>query len=173
VKKTKSFSDADEETPMSAKIDFDEINRIIKVLEDKNLAQFELEVEGFKIKIARSAPAPVPPPAASPTPAPRAAGSASAAAQAASEAAAAGQPGVHYVTSPMVGMFYRAPAPNSPPFVEIGEPVHKKQTLCIIEAMKLMNEIECDFDGIVKEIFVENGKPVEYGQKLFSIVPQP
>jgi acetyl-CoA carboxylase biotin carboxyl carrier protein len=158
---------------MSAKIDFDEINRIIKVLEDKNLAQFELEVEGFKIKIARSAPAAVPPPAASPAPAPRAAGSASAAAQAASEAAAAGQPGVHYVTSPMVGMFYRAPAPNSPPFVEIGEPVHKKQTLCIIEAMKLMNEIECDFDGIVKEIFVENGKPVEYGQKLFSIVPQP
>ena len=71
----------------------------------------------------------------------------------------------------MVGTFYRAPAPNAPPFVEVGEPVKKNQTLCIVEAMKLMNEIECDVDGIVKEIFVENGKPVEFGQKLFAIVP--
>jgi acetyl-CoA carboxylase biotin carboxyl carrier protein len=176
MKKINSFADANEETPMSAKIDFDEINRIIKVLEEKNLAEFELEVEGFKIRIARSAPAAVAPPAAPPVTAPaRRAGDApqSTAAQAASEAAAAAQSGVHYVTSPMVGTFYRAPAPSSPPFVEIGEPVHKKQSLCIIEAMKLMNEIECDVDGIVKEIFVENGKPVEYGQKLFSIVPQP
>ena len=59
---------------------------------------------------------------------------------------------VHYVTSPMVGTFYRAPSPSSPPFVEVGDPVKKKQTLCIVEAMKLMNEIECDVDGVVKEI---------------------
>jgi acetyl-CoA carboxylase biotin carboxyl carrier protein len=71
----------------------------------------------------------------------------------------------------MVGTFYRAPAPNAPPFVEAGDPVKKGQTLCIVEAMKLMNEIECEADGIVKEVLVENGKPVEYGQRLFSIVP--
>jgi acetyl-CoA carboxylase biotin carboxyl carrier protein len=157
---------------MSAKIDFDEINRIIKVLEEKNLAQFELEVEGFKIKIARSAPAPAPLPAGTSAPA-RRAGDSSQAAAAPHPSEAPTPAGLHYVTSPMVGTFYRAPAPNAPAFVEAGDPVHKKQTLCIIEAMKLMNEIECDFDGIVKEILVENGKPVEYGQRLFSIVPQP
>ncbi len=72
----------------------------------------------------------------------------------------------------MVGTFYRAPFPSSPPFVEVGDVVKKKQTLCIVEAMKLMNEIELDADGVIKEIYVENGKPVEFGQKLFLIVPQ-
>jgi acetyl-CoA carboxylase biotin carboxyl carrier protein len=176
VKKTKSFSGAGEEMPMSAKIDFEEVNRIIRILEEKNLAEFELEVEGFKIKIARTAPAPAaPPPAPAAAPSPRTAAieAMSASGSGASEAPApAGQAGLHYVTSPMVGTFYRAPAPTSPPFIEPGEPVRKKQTLCIIEAMKLMNEIECDVDGIVKEICVENGKPVEYGQRLFAIVPQ-
>lgn len=71
----------------------------------------------------------------------------------------------------MVGTFYRAPDPSAPPFVKIGEPVTKNQTLCIIEAMKLMNEVESDIDGTVEEIFIKNGKPVEYGQKLFSIKP--
>jgi acetyl-CoA carboxylase biotin carboxyl carrier protein len=71
----------------------------------------------------------------------------------------------------MVGTFYRAPDPTSPPFVEVGDIVRKNQTLCIIEAMKLMNEIESDIDGIVREIYVENGKPVEYGQRLFAIQP--
>ena len=71
----------------------------------------------------------------------------------------------------MVGTFYRAPAPNAPPFVEVGEPVKKGQTLCIVEAMKLMNEIESEADGVVKEILVENGKPVEFGQRLFTIIP--
>jgi len=173
MKKTKGFFDDDEETPMSAKIDFEEINRIIKVLEEKNLAEFELEVEGFKIKIARNAPAaaPIPVVVSAPPGSPRPADPAPA--PAAAESAEAPSPaGVQYVTSPMVGTFYRAPAPNAPAFVEVGDPVHKKQTLCIIEAMKLMNEIECDFDGVVKEILVENGKPVEYGQRLFVIVPQ-
>jgi len=158
---------------MSAQIDFDEIKRIIKILDDNSLAQFELEIEGFKIKIARNAPAPAAPtPSAISAPSRRAGDSApAAAAPRPSEAAAKAD--LHYVTSPMVGTFYRAPAPNAPAFAEVGDPVHKTQTLCIIEAMKLMNEIECDFDGIVKEILVENGKPVEYGQRLFSIVPQP
>jgi acetyl-CoA carboxylase biotin carboxyl carrier protein len=79
---------------------------------------------------------------------------------------------LHYISSPMVGTFYRAPDPSSPPFVEIGESVQKNQTLCIIEAMKLMNEIESDIDGILEEIYVQNGKPVEYGKKLFAIKPE-
>ena len=76
---------------------------------------------------------------------------------------------IHYITSPMVGTFYRAPSPTSPPFVDIGDAVKKGQTLCIVEAMKLMNEIESDVSGVVVDILVENGKPVEYGQKLFAI----
>ncbi len=71
----------------------------------------------------------------------------------------------------MVGTFYRAPDPTSAPFVDIGDPVQKGQTLCIIEAMKLMNEIEADVDGTIVEIFAENANPVEYGQKLFAILP--
>ncbi len=81
------------------------------------------------------------------------------------------QENLHYITSPMVGTFYRAPDPTSPPFVEVGDVVKKGQTLGIIEAMKLMNEIESDIDGLIREIHVENGKPVEYGQRLFSIQP--
>jgi len=71
----------------------------------------------------------------------------------------------------MVGTFYRAPDPASEPYVEIGEQVKKSQTLCIIEAMKLMNELEADVDGTIAEIYVDNAKPVEYGQKLFAILP--
>ncbi|MBN1939596.1 MAG: acetyl-CoA carboxylase biotin carboxyl carrier protein [Candidatus Aminicenantes bacterium] len=149
-------------------MDFEEINKIIKLLEDKNLAEFELEIDGFKIKIGRNnsniAQAAV---AYQPAAAP-----------------AAGIPGLvpetgpemrgdaHAVVSPMVGTFYRAPSPSSPPFVDVGDVVKKRQILCIVEAMKLMNEIESDADGVIKEICVENGKPVEYGQKLFVIVPQ-
>ena len=71
----------------------------------------------------------------------------------------------------MVGTFYHAPDPSSPPFVEVGDEIKKNQVLCIIEAMKLMNEIESDIDGVVKEIFIENGKSIEYGQKIFGIQP--
>ena len=90
-----------------------------------------------------------------------------AAAPAAAEAAP--QPTGHQLKSPMVGTFYRAPSPGSPPFVEVGQAVSKGQTLCIIEAMKLLNEIESDVAGTVKAILVENGQPVEYGQPLFVI----
>ena len=75
----------------------------------------------------------------------------------------------HTLKSPMVGTFYRSPSPGSPSFVEIGQSVTKGQTLCIIEAMKLLNEIESDATGVVKAILVENGQPVEYGQALFTI----
>jgi acetyl-CoA carboxylase biotin carboxyl carrier protein len=147
------------------KIDYEEITKLVSFLEEKHLTHFELEVEGFKIKISRApsqeaAPAEVSAPAPAAQPEPQAV-------PAAGEAPGA----FHYITSPMVGTFYRAPDPTSPSFVEIGEEVKKSQTLCIIEAMKLMNEIESDLDGIVVEIYVENGKPVEYGQRLFAIRP--
>jgi acetyl-CoA carboxylase biotin carboxyl carrier protein len=86
------------------------------------------------------------------------------------EAKPADKPGV-LVNSPFVGTFYRAPSPESPPFVEVGAKVKKGQTLCIVEAMKLMNEIEAETDGTVAEIFAQNATPVEFGEPLFRIVP--
>jgi acetyl-CoA carboxylase biotin carboxyl carrier protein len=155
---------------MKNKIDYEEITRLVNFLEEKKLTHFELEVEGFKIKISRAvASASVPEKTSVPGSSP----------QARNEKAPfpAGMypqessDSLHYVTSPMVGTFYRAPDPTSPPFVDVGDEVKKSQTLCIIEAMKLMNEIEAEVEGIIKEIYVENGKPVEYGQKLFAIQP--
>ena len=86
------------------------------------------------------------------------------------EAKVADAPGV-LVTSPFVGTYYRAPSPDSPPFTEVGAKVKKGQTLCIVEAMKLMNEIESEVDGVVAEAYAQNGSPVEFGEKLFRIVP--
>jgi acetyl-CoA carboxylase biotin carboxyl carrier protein len=86
------------------------------------------------------------------------------------EAKPADKPGT-IVSSPFVGTFYRAPSPESPPFVDVGAKVKKGQTLCIVEAMKLMNEIEAEVDGVVAEIFVQNATPVEFGEPLFRIVP--
>jgi acetyl-CoA carboxylase biotin carboxyl carrier protein len=160
-------SDSSPEAAMTPKIDYEEINRILKLLEERNLAEFELEVEGFKIKLRKNAPAAIAQAAAPQSGALSQAVPPAAAVPAGGEAAER----LHFVTSPIVGMFYRAPSPTSPPFVEVGDPVKKKQVLCIVEAMKLMNEIECDVDGVIEEIFVENGKPVEYGQKLFAIAP--
>jgi acetyl-CoA carboxylase biotin carboxyl carrier protein len=77
--------------------------------------------------------------------------------------------GVHITTSPIVGTFYRSPNPESEPFVNVGDRVSKGQVLCIIEAMKLMNEIECDADGVVEKIYPQNGQPIEYGENLFAI----
>jgi acetyl-CoA carboxylase biotin carboxyl carrier protein len=151
-------------------INYDEILKLIALMEEKKLSHFELEVEGFKIKMCKNTEQTVAvmpdvrPAAGQPQP------SANPLAAAAEEEAAEKQAGLHYVASPMVGTFYRAPNPTSAPFIEPGEPVQKKQTLCIIEAMKLMNEIESDVDGIVQEVFVENAKPVEFGQRLFSIL---
>ncbi len=162
--------DSGQESPFRSKIDYEELRRLIALLEEKNLTQFELEVEGFKIKLSRSlsnssSPAQVLlTPAVSETQARMAAASGEIPVPAPAE-----DKNIHYVTSPMVGTFYRAPSPTSPPFVDIGDTVKKGQTLCIVEAMKLMNEIECDVNGQVVDILVENGKPVEYGQRLFAI----
>jgi acetyl-CoA carboxylase biotin carboxyl carrier protein len=110
---------------------------------------------------APSAPVPSHYPAPAPSPA--------AAASNASGASASNEEGVVFVTSPLVGTFYRSPGPESPPFVEIGTRFKAGQRLCIVEAMKLMNEIEAELEGTILEILVENGKPVEYGQKLFRV----
>jgi acetyl-CoA carboxylase biotin carboxyl carrier protein len=153
---------------MKSKIDYQEILKLIDLLEERDLTRFELEVEGFKISIGRGQAPAAPlgimaaPPASPPE----------RATHKASQQEASGpeeREDLEYVASPMVGTFYRSPDPSSAVFVEKGESVTKNQTLCIIEAMKLMNEIEADVDGVVEEIFVKNGKPVEYGQKLFAI----
>lgn len=91
------------------------------------------------------------------------------AAPAAPAASAPAEPKGHVVKSPMVGTFYAASAPGKPPYVAVGSPVKQGDTLCIIEAMKLMNEIEADISGVIKQVLVENGQPVEYGQPLFII----
>jgi acetyl-CoA carboxylase biotin carboxyl carrier protein len=172
MKKIKEISVSPPEAAMTPKIDFEEINKVIKLLEDRNLAEFELENEGFKIKLRKNAPASASPVAVSSSPVyvaanPVAAGIPAPAADFAPEVRGS----LLLVTSPIVGTFYRAASPTSPPFVDVGDPVKKKQTLCIVEATKLMNEIECEWEGVVREIYVENGKPVEYGQKLFAISP--
>jgi len=158
-----------EESAMSGKIDYDEIRKLIGLLEEKNLSVFELEVEGLKVKISRNAPPPAPA-AAAPAADSNVPHEIAAAAEARALAVEAAK-GHHLITSPMVGTFYRAPDPTSAPFVDLGDVVQKGQTLCIIEAMKLMNEIEADADGTIVEVFVDNARPVEYGQKLFAILP--
>ena len=104
------------------------------------------------VTVAQPMPVPVPAPEAAPAPAP----------------AAPQQTGTP-LTSPMVGTFYRAPSPGADPFVKVGDTVKKGQVVCIIQAMKLLNEVEADMDGTVKEVCVENGQPVEFGQSLFII----
>jgi acetyl-CoA carboxylase biotin carboxyl carrier protein len=163
------FSKPFEVKTMKSKIDYKEILKLIDLLEERNLSAFELEIEGFKIKISRGQ---------HPTIMPESPGSPSPPTERETNPATdvpesmESKNNLHFISSPMVGTFYRAPDPSSPPFIEIGEPVHKNQTLCIIEAMKLMNEIESDIDGVFEEIFVQNGKPVEYGKKLFAIRPE-
>ena len=154
---------------MKSKIDYKEILKLIDLLEERNLSAFELEIEGLKIKISRGYPPSImpEPPTSPPSPVEHEANPATNLPEPKES-----QNDLHYISSPMVGTFYRAPDPSSPPFVEIGESVQKNQTLCIIEAMKLMNEIESDIDGVLEEIYVQNGKPVEYGKKLFAIKPE-
>ena len=141
------------------------------------LSEFEFEEEGFKIKIKRgsggqpiisSVPLSVHP---MPPASPEAAAAAGARAATPSHAANPNgdEPGFAYVKSPMVGTFYRSPSPENPPFVENGTKVEEKTAVCIIEAMKIMNEIQAETKGTVVEMLVENGQPVEYGQRLFKI----
>ncbi len=156
---------------ISGKIDYDEVRRLIALLEEKNLSVFELETKGFKVRIGRNGPVQAPPVVLQAAPAVPSAPPALDAPVDAAAPLVETSKDHQIVASPMVGTFYRAPDPTSAPFVDIGDVVKKGQTLCIIEAMKLMNEIEADVDGTIAEIFVENAKPVEFGQKLFAILP--
>ena len=168
-------------------IDLEFLRGLIDAVDSSGIDSLEINRAGTKIRIAKTPPpAPIAagapalpslltpalpagqhPPALTAGPAP-AAPSATAAAPAPAEAPPSN---LAEVKSPMVGTFYRAPAPEAPPYVEVGSTVKKGQTLCILEAMKLMNELESDVDGIVREVLVENSDPVEYGQVLFRIEP--
>ncbi len=139
-------------------MELDEIKALIDLLQDTDVTELSIEREGSKIRIKREkylAAAEMVP--AVPNPA-------------APEQAADDQT-LATINSPIVGIFHRAPSPESPPFVEVGSTVRKGQVLCIVEAMKLMNEIESDTHGTVSKILVENSHPVEYGEPLFLIEP--
>ena len=157
---------------------FEQIKELIELVAQNRLQGIELERSGFRLKIdGQQAFAPAAHPAdaggvAAAAPSGAAApGPAAAPAPAAPAGLAAGQlpAGTHILNSPIVGTFYRAPAPDSDPFVEVGSRVKKGQVLCIIEAMKLMNEIESDVDGVVAEIYPQNAQAVEFGEPLFAI----
>ena len=152
-------------------MDLRKLKKLIDLVEESGIAEIEVTEGEEKVRITRSLAAPQPVYAA----APAVAAAPAPAAAAAAPVAAAGAPAApapdfsKAQNSPMVGTLYRAPRPNAPVFVEVGQSVNAGDTLCIIEAMKLMNEIEAEKSGTVKEILVENGTPVEYGEPLFII----
>ncbi len=149
-------------------MDIRKVKKLIELLEESGIAEIEIHEGEESVRISRSsqiapqmmqaapmAAAPVAP-AAAPAPA-------------AAESSEPALPSGHQVTSPIVGTFYRSPSPSAKAFVEVGHSVNAGDTLCIIEAMKIMNQIEADKSGVVKAILAENGQPVEYGQPLFII----
>lgn len=163
-------------------MDLKQIKLIVDLMKRSELTEFEVEEEGFKIKIKRNSaeaaaggspsysahpfPAATPvepprPPTPAPVTSPAAAGGAS--------SPGADEAGFAYVKSPMVGTFYRSPSPDSPPFADVNSKVDEKSVVCIIEAMKIMNEIQAEVKGTIVELLVENGQPVEYGQRLFKV----
>ena len=164
-------------------VDLDFVRGLIEAVDRSGIDSLEITRAGTRVKISKTPPTVVGPqpmyaqqPMAAPMAAPPAAAPAAPAAAAPSSAgeeapAKAAGAGLLEVKSPMVGTFYRSPAPEAPPYVEVGARVTKGQTLCILEAMKLMNELESEVDGVVREVLVENAEPVEYGQVLFRIDP--
>jgi acetyl-CoA carboxylase biotin carboxyl carrier protein len=155
-------------------LDLNELKEILQILEEKEITEFELEEQGLKLRIRKAAPASANHSGPNAVP-PALAGLPNLAVAAPSGAgappAAADEPGLVVVRSPMVGTFYRRPDPNSPAFVEVGDRVQVGQVLCIIEAMKLMNEIEAEVAGEVVKIHHDNGQPVQYGDPLFTLRP--
>ena len=158
-------------------MDFDEIRQILDMVREHELTEFELERDNFKLRIRKNATghwtASMPPvshvnyaPVMAPLPGPPPAGTPSA-----PPVLTPADEEVDFAVlkSPIVGTFYRAPEPGAKPFAEVGDAVRKGQVLCIIEAMKLMNEINSDIDGEIVKVYVENGQPVQYGERLFAI----
>lgn len=158
-------------------MNIDQIRELIQAVCDSGITELELERTGVKIRIRKEAPSS---PAGSPTVtvestaggiAPQVPGAATAETPAGAETPppAAAEPDLHVIRSPMVGTFYRAAKPEADPFVQVADRVRSGQILCIVEAMKLMNESPSDADGEIAEIYVNNGEPVEYNQALFGI----
>ena len=150
-------------------MDLRKLKKLIDLVQESGIAELEVTEGEERVKIVRSGRSAPESAAAAGSFAPPPAFPAAAAAPAPPAAEAPAAPEGHAVKSPMVGTFYRASAPDAKPFVEVGDTVKAGQTICIIEAMKLMNEIESDKDGVVKAILAENGQPVEYGEPLFII----
>ncbi|MFY9809848.1 acetyl-CoA carboxylase biotin carboxyl carrier protein [Aquabacterium sp.] len=151
-------------------MDLRKLKTLIDLVSESNVSELEITEADGKVRIVKAGAAPVVMMQAAPQAAPVAAAAAApAAVEAAPVAAAPAVETGHIVTSPMVGTFYRASSPGAKSFAEVGDVVKEGQAVCIIEAMKIMNEIEADKDGTITKILVENGQPVEYGQPLFVI----
>jgi acetyl-CoA carboxylase biotin carboxyl carrier protein len=155
-------------------MDLDDIKQILTLIREHELAEFELERDGLKLRIRKAGAdiqmvAPVAPVAAVPVPPAPPVPVASMPAQVAAGPVDTDGVDLAVIKSPIVGTVYRAPEPGAPPFVEVGDAVRKGLVLCIIEAMKLMNEIESDVDGEITAIYVENGRPVQFGDRLFAV----
>ena len=163
-------------------MDLNYLKKLMKIFDDSSATELSIEEEGTTIALSKHSPesmvphmpatyhVPMPAPAA-PAAAPAAPAPAADSAPAPAAEAADGGSGGHEVLSPIVGTFYRAPSPDADPFVQVGQHVSAGDTLCIVEAMKLMNEIESDVSGTVVKIVAENAQPVEYNQPMFVIKP--
>ncbi len=160
-------------------MDLDHLNQILKLVREHDLSEFEMEHEGLRLKVRKEGAGHVVGGAAAvPAPAPVPSSAGVAASVPAPLLSAMGSAGpvekdeeieLAVVKSPIVGTFYRSPEPGAPPFVDVGTTIKKGQVLCVIEAMKLMNEIDAECDGEIVSIYAENGQPVQYGERLFAI----
>jgi acetyl-CoA carboxylase biotin carboxyl carrier protein len=153
-------------------MELEQIKAIIGMMKDNDLSEFQMEQDGLKIRIKRGPDGfqqtVTLPPAAAPQPAAIPVTNQTATVPAAPAPVAAADD-IKHIFSPMVGTFYLSASPESPPYVEIGQEVDPETVVCIIEAMKVMNEIKADVKGVITEIIAENAKPVEFGQKLFAV----
>jgi acetyl-CoA carboxylase biotin carboxyl carrier protein len=156
-------------------VDLEQIKEILRIVDERRFSEFELERDGLKLRVRRSSASgdgAAPSSATASLPAASGGELPQARPPQLAEAPAAGAPaeeGLTTVTSPIVGTFYRSPDPNSSPFVSVGDRVAVGQVLCIVEAMKLMNEIEAELVGEIVKVHAENGQPVQYGDPLFSL----
>jgi acetyl-CoA carboxylase biotin carboxyl carrier protein len=147
-------------------IDLKQLEGLLRVLEDRDISEFEFEDEKVRVHLKRGQPI-ISAPAYAPLHAVHTSEAPPAQAEVGSAKQAEGN--IAYVTSPFVGTFYRSPSPDAPPFVDVGSNIRPGQALCIVEAMKLMNEIEAEFAGTIIECLAETGSPVEFGQRLFKV----
>ena len=169
------------ESSAKASVNMEELRELIALLRDNGLAELELEREDFRVRLRREGVSvsgdhsqqyiavPAPAPVSLPDMGAATAGASTPATTATQPGSQSTDQDLHMITSPIVGTFYRSPSPTADPFVKIGSNVEAASVVCIIEAMKLMNEIQAEASGEVVKIYVENGQPVEYGQPLFGI----